>query len=157
MTEAKVTACCHEQPIFTIEKRDMLVSIAMETLKTWTNHFDAIAISGYSSAMTAPILAHLLRKNIVLVRKASEVRFSCFEAEGKHGQRVLFLDDLISSGNTLRHVYNGLAKLDCKIVGYYLYMNTNHWGKVDEVSPDIINMNLPYNQYFVDIQDCAGR
>lgn len=116
-----VTACGHEEKIFQIHTRDKIVKRAVDVLQTWSKHFDAIAISGYSSAMVVPIIADKLKKNIVLVRKPSEVRNSDYNVEGEHNQRVLFFDDLISTGDTIRRIHDGLKLIKCKMVGLYLY------------------------------------
>jgi len=133
----KLTACRHERVIFTVKSRNRLVKEAVEILKTWTKDFDAIAVSGYSSALVVPIIAHKLKKNIVLVRKTSETRFSNHNVEGQHGQRVLFFDDLIDSGSTFRHIKKGVESISCRLVGTYLY-NSFGCNSVDE---DLISMN----------------
>lgn len=139
----KVTACYHEAQIFHIEQRNQLIAKAESILRTWTDHFDAIAVSGYSSAMTAPILCHLLGKELILVRKDSEVRTSFFHVEGKHNQRVIFFDDLIATGKTFARIQEKLRFLDSELVGYYLYMR-NDIPPQDGIYSDIrklINMN----------------
>lgn len=121
MKEVRLTACSHEQDVFVLKDREKLIKTAVDILRTWRKDFDAIAVSGYSSAMTAPIIASRLRKNLVLVRKPSEERFSNHSVEGIWGQRVLFLDDLVDSGNTFRRIKSGLKDINCEIVGFYLY------------------------------------
>jgi len=117
----KITACGHEKRLFTITKREQIICKAIKTLKKNKILFDAISVSGYSSAIIAPIIAHKLKKNIVLVRKSSEQRYSNYSVEGQHGQRVLFLDDLIDSGKTFEWVKSGVETIGCRIVGIYLY------------------------------------
>lgn len=142
MAEVTMTACSHEKQLFDVKERDVLVNTAVEILKTWSDEFDAIAISGYSSAMIVPIIANALKKNIVLVRKASESRYSSYETEGIHGQRVLFFDDLVSTGTTARRITDGLKTIDCKMVGYYLY-KVPHGPELTDIMPDAVNMMIP--------------
>lgn len=117
----KITACGHEKKLFTITNRERIICKAIKTLKKTKFFFDAISVSGYSSAIIAPIIAHKLKKNIVLVRKSSEQRYSNYSVEGQHGQRVLFLDDLIDSGKTFEWVKSGVETIGCHIVAVYLY------------------------------------
>lgn len=142
MAEVTMTACSHEKQLFDVKERDVLVNIAVEILKTWSDDFDAIAISGYSSAMIVPIIANALKKNIVLVRKTSESRYSSYDTEGIHGQRVLFFDDLVSSGTTARRITDGLKTIGCKMVGFYLY-KIPHAPELYSIMPDAVNMMLP--------------
>lgn len=137
-----MTACSHEKQLFDVKERDVLVNTAVEILKTWSDEFDAIAISGYSSAMIVPIIANALKKNIVLVRKASESRYSSYETEGIHGQRVLFFDDLVATGSTARRITDGLKTIYCKMVGYYLY-KIPHCPELYSIMPDAVNMMNP--------------
>ena len=142
----KLTACAHEKAIFTIKHRDKLISEAVKVLRTWRSHFDAIAVSGYSSAMTASIVASKLRKNLVLVRKESEERFSNHIVEGQHNQRVLFFDDLIDTGGTFRRIRNGVEKIGCRIVGVYLY--NPGFRSIDYLSEDdLIDMNMTKEEW----------
>lgn len=139
----KLTSCGHERAVFTIKNRDKLIREAVAVLKTWAKDFDAIAMSGYSSAMIAPIIAHKLKKNLVLVRKKSEERQSHHKVEGQHGQRVLFLDDLIDSGDTFCRIKDGVESIGCRIVGTYLY-NINFSEPVPHKN-NFENMNIPKN------------
>lgn len=134
----KLTACGHEKVVFTVKTRNAMIRHAVSILKTWSKDFDAIAMSGYSSAMVAPIIAHKLKKNLVLVRKESETRFSNHKVEGQHGQRVLFLDDLVDSGNTFRRIKAGVESIDCRLVGTYLYNSYSN-----DVADDLVSMNVP--------------
>lgn len=137
----KLTACTHEKAIFTIKHRNKLIRDAVQVLKTWKNDFDAIAVSGYSSAMTASIVASKLNKNLVLVRKESEERFSNHPVEGQHNQRVLFFDDLIDTGTTFRRIKNGVETIGCRVVGGYLY--NNGFRSLSSLGDDLVDMTFP--------------
>lgn len=137
-----LTACSHEREIFVLKDRELIIKTAVEILKTWRKDFDAIAVSGYSSALTASIVASKLRKNIVLVRKDCESRNSSYNVEGIHGQRVLFFDDLISSGDTMKRIRDGIKTIRCNLVGFYLYKHG--WREYcNDIVPGIIKMDIP--------------
>jgi len=119
--QAKITVCSHEAELFTTKTRTEIVKTLIKILKPRKKEFDAIAISGYSMAMISPIVADKLKKNIVLVRKPSELRISSYEVEGLHNQRCIIIDDLICTGNTFRRVLDGLKKIDCTPVGFVVY------------------------------------
>lgn len=75
--------------------------------------FDTIVGRGSSGALIIPIVAHLLRKKWLIVRKPAEIRNShACEAKwiGELGQRWIFLDDFCSSGATFRAVRDGVKE-----------------------------------------------
>lgn len=118
-----VTSCGHERKLFQVDTFKEALDFLLASVTPYEQDFDAIAVSGYSSAMIVPALALKLNKNSVLVRKDSEERNSSYKTEGVHNQRVLFVDDLVSTGDTFERVYKGLQRIGCKIVGYALYEN----------------------------------
>ena len=119
--QAKITVCFHEAELFTTKTRTEIVKTLIKILNPRKKEFDAIAISGYSMAMISPIVADKLKKNLVLVRKPSELRISSYGVEGLHNQRCIIIDDLICTGNTFRRVLDGLKKIDCTPVGFVVY------------------------------------
>jgi hypothetical protein len=139
-----MTACNHEHELFSLHERNKVIQRLMDRLLPRHDEFDAIAISGYSMAMIVPIIADRLQKNVVLVRKSSEQRASEYNVEGIHGQRCVFVDDMVDSGHTFTRVYEGLETIGCTVVGYslytsrfnssYIYKNypdVSHWGDID--------------------------
>jgi hypothetical protein len=74
--------------------------------------------------MVVPQIAELLNKNIILVRKKNEKCYSDFAIEGVKPFRYIILDDLICSGDTVRHIQwnisNEYERTQC--VGLYCYM-----------------------------------
>lgn len=109
--------------MFTLETAREVLDYLVRCTAKHLHEFDAIAVSGYSSAMIAPALAMAINKNIVLVRKPSEHRNSGYGVEGVHNQRVLFVDDLVASGSTFERVQQGLLDIGCEVVGYVLYQD----------------------------------
>lgn len=109
----RLTCCSHERQLFTLETAREVLDYLVRCTAKHLHEFDAIAVSGYSSAMIAPALAMAINKNIVLVRKPSEHRNSGYAVEGVHNQRVLFVDDLVASGSTFGRVQQGLLDIGC--------------------------------------------
>lgn len=137
-----VSACPHERELFTIKTRNQIIDYLHYCLKGHADEFDAFVISGYSMAMVAPILAHMMGKNVVLVRKPTERRHSTYGTEGEHRQRCVFVDDLISSGETVARVMKDVQQIDCYIVGYLCYNTTRRSELIDTAYPNIKYMGV---------------
>jgi hypothetical protein len=71
--------------------------------------FDSIAFRGVSGALTAPILAYMLRKNVLAVRKKPSEdgwSHSSHEVEGDtNARRYIIVDDFVASGKTIRAIF----------------------------------------------------
>ena len=105
------------------ERRDMIVR-AKRILKTL--EFDAIAFRGFSGAIMAPSIADSLKKEVILIRKPSDVANShCDnEVEGYRGEfNYIIVDDFVSSGHTVDSIINRMKEFSplAKCVGIYLY------------------------------------
>jgi len=87
--------------------------------------FDTIAFTGLSGSLFGPVLAYVMGKEIIAVRKQGEPNHSGRDAEGHAAaKRVLIVDDFVSSGNTLRNIDQAVRALtfqNAKIIGVYLY------------------------------------
>lgn len=85
------------------------------------HHFDAIAFSGLSGALAAPILAIELNKTLLCVRRKGESCDSIFtrdhhaavqshstnNVEGDRGaKRYIIVDDFTSTGTTVAHIFD---------------------------------------------------
>lgn len=71
--------------------------------------FDAIACAGISGLTVAPIVAHLMDKNLIVLRKCSENSHASQEIEGMidgldRPIRIVILDDLIDTGATINKI-----------------------------------------------------
>jgi adenine/guanine phosphoribosyltransferase-like PRPP-binding protein len=126
-------ASVHMKYSFNFSSREIIVKKIIKALKPKTNEFDSVVVSGYSMALVGSIVAHALKKNIVLVRKPSELRISGYETEGIHNQRCIIIDDLVCTGNTFRRVLDGLKKINCTPVGFVVYNDSYTCTKFDEV------------------------
>lgn len=65
---------------------------------------DTIVGTGLSGTMVVPMLAWVTGKQFAIVRKG-EPNHSYIDVEGKIGHKWVFVDDLISTGDTLKRVF----------------------------------------------------
>jgi len=104
--------------------RTKIIIKAVCDLRPLKDEFDSIACCGSSGLMVVPQIAELLNKNIILIRKKDEKCYSNFAIEGVRPFRYIIIDDLICSGNTIRHITRTIrdeySKTQC--VGLYCYM-----------------------------------
>jgi adenine/guanine phosphoribosyltransferase-like PRPP-binding protein len=115
---------------------DLTVEQTLRTLKVHKDDFDAIIVRGISGIVVGAPVALIMGKTLVVVRK---------EDESSHDQtgnvigkgdlnatsRLLFLDDLISSGSTRRECERAIAPVEHeneeyneefgRVVAYYVY------------------------------------
>lgn len=103
---------------------------AITTMKKSKLDFDSIAVTGVSGLTFGSILAHRLNKNLIVVRKQTELTHSWCDIEGeKTGKKYIIVDDQISSGDTVKSIITRLRdhlsfeKMNC--VGLYLYVHAN--------------------------------
>lgn len=81
------------------------VDTAIKTLTPKADQFDAIACTGLSGTLIAPIIAYHLSKPLIVVRKSNkESPHSGRLVEGADCVKYLILDDVISSGTTIRNI-----------------------------------------------------
>ncbi len=92
------------------------------------HQFDTIVGIGISGGLIVSLAAHELDKFQVLVRKTEGASsHSPLPFEGRLGRRWLFVDDLISTGATLRHVHRVVSEtasafgFETTFVGAFLY------------------------------------
>ena len=105
-------------------RRSATIKAAIDILTPKADLFDAIAFTGMSGAVVAPILAYHLDKHLLAIRKEPCHSNSIVE----HGScppdsRILIVDDFISSGKTVNTM---IAKLKvwsptCIVMAAYLY------------------------------------
>lgn len=102
--------------------------------------FDTMVGTGLSGSLIIPRLAEMLKKNWLIVRKENDGTHSSRLAEGSLGERYIFVDDLIDSGATRKHVLATVKQViashdrwalephPCKYVGDYYYSMCNSGG-----------------------------
>jgi len=97
----------------------------MNTIKKLRDYdYDSIVCCGTSGLIVAPQVCEILNKEIVVIRKPHEKRYSPFIIEGVLGTGFIFLDDLVCSGNTLNYVLKIIKEEHpyAKCIGAYCYM-----------------------------------
>lgn len=73
--------------------------------------YDSVAFRGMSGAMIAPLLATKLNKNLIMVRKETEISHSCHLVEGfQKSKSYIIVDDFIESGKTVFDIYFKVQK-----------------------------------------------
>jgi adenine/guanine phosphoribosyltransferase-like PRPP-binding protein len=96
---------------------------------------DAIAFSGMSGALIAPIIAYKTGKNIILVRKSKDDSHSSYkiEASSTKCKKYVIIDDLISTGTTVEFIIRKMWKdytfQNSVCVGVILYNGRTTLGK----------------------------
>ncbi len=67
--------------------------------------YDTIVVTGLSGVLWGARVAEYLGRNLMIIRKPSDVHHSDFDAEGYLGKRWIFADDFVSAGDTLFRVW----------------------------------------------------
>lgn len=124
----------HFQYILPRKSADSIISQSLELL--WFKHFDTFAFSGLSGAALAPTLAHLMQKELLMIRKNKGKDGSNSEqwVEGYiDANRVVVVDDLIFSGTTMKNIRTGIESdrvriPRAKVVGMLLHCNSREGG-----------------------------
>ena len=111
---------CH---VLNHKARNKIIIKAVCDLRKISEDFDSIACCGVSGLMVVPQISELLDKHIVIVRKGEKC-YSEFRTEGVAPFRYIILDDLICSGNTVKHIKRTLKEEYPRSVcmGAYCYL-----------------------------------
>jgi orotate phosphoribosyltransferase len=119
-----IQGASHTCRVLNHKHRNKIIIKAVCDLRKIDDQFDSIACCGVSGLMVVPQIAELLNKNIVIVRKPDEKRYSNFFIEGVSPFRYVVVDDLICSGNTLKWIKNTIYEDNpqARCVGLYCYM-----------------------------------
>ena len=119
-----IQGAAHTCRVLSHKNRNKIIIKAICDLRKIADTFDSIACCGVSGLMVVPQIAELLNKNIVLVRKSEEKRYSEFWVEGVSPFRYIIVDDLICSGNTVKWIKQAISEDNPKTVctGLYCYL-----------------------------------
>jgi len=126
--------CSHLRRAIPRVEVDNIIRHFVPVLKEFeTNHgaFDTFAFCGMSGALIAPVLAHLMEKELLMVRKnggqdGSNASRGGFYVEGfVQARRIIVVDDLIGTGGTMANIRKGItAKCpEAEFVAMLLYEN----------------------------------
>ena len=107
-----------------------LVSRTCKVIRRICPDVGAIAFSGMSGALIAPIVALRLKKPLIMVRKDNDGSHSSLAVEGVVGSDTyIILDDQISTGATVRRIKKHIKKFDpdTKYLGTLCYSDYGDW------------------------------
>ncbi len=119
-----IQGAAHTCRVLNHKNRNKIIIKAVCDLRKIAESFDSIACCGVSGLMVVPQIAELLNKNIVIIRKPDEKRYSDFYIEGVSPFRYIVVDDLICSGNTLKWIRKAIHEDNPKAIcaGLYCYL-----------------------------------
>ena len=118
-----IQGAAHTSRVLNHKYRNSVIIKAICSLRKIENDFDSIACCGVSGLMVVPQIAEILNKNIIVVRK-DEKRYSEFFIEGVTPSRYVVVDDLICSGDTIKHIIGSISDDTprAKCIGAYFYL-----------------------------------
>ena len=119
-----IQGASHTSRVLNHKYRNRVIIDAYTKLSKVDFWYDAIACSGTSGMLVVPQIAELLKKNIIVVRKRNEQCYSDFEIEGPSTKQYIIIDDLICSGDTIKHIIRSIREETprSKCMGIYTYM-----------------------------------
>lgn len=96
------THCQHMSNALPRTAADNTIHAAVSLIRSKNTQFDTFAFRGMSGAIFAPVLAHLMHKEMIMVRKNKGNGCASGRwVEGfKHARRYILVDDLICSGSS---------------------------------------------------------
>lgn len=99
----QIVTSCYMGMAFSSPKK--LIRYISKTLKQSKLEFDTIAVRGMSGALIGPILAYVLNKHLIVIRKDGENTHSSYKVEGNvNARKVLIVDDFVSTGETVQEI-----------------------------------------------------
>lgn len=107
-----------------LDDLDVTIRDATASLRKHRSEFDSIIVTGLSGVLVGTTVSLRLKKPLVVLRKECEDSHS---ARGqllnvsRLGERVLFLDDFISDGETWRRTQSAVERVSSRVVARYLY------------------------------------
>lgn len=112
---------CH---VLNHKERNKIIIKAVCDLRKIIDQFDSIVCCGVSGLMVVPQIAELLNKNILIVRKKDEKRYSDFRSEGVAPFRYVVIDDLVCSGTTIKYINKVISEeySRARCIGIYCYL-----------------------------------
>lgn len=119
-----IQGASHTCRVLNHKSRNAAIIKAVCDLRKIKDDFDSIVCCGISGLMVAPTVAELLDKHIVVIRKQKDDCYSEFPMEGVTPFRYVILDDLICSGNTVKHIKNTIHEDSprARCIGLYCYI-----------------------------------
>lgn len=118
-----IQGAAHTSKLLNHKYRNRIIMTTYSYLKKLNIDYDAIACCGTSGLMIVPQIAELLTKNIIVVRKDLK-GYSKFYVEGPYTKKYIIIDDLICSGDTIKHILTSINRESSrsKCMGVYSYI-----------------------------------
>lgn len=129
---------------FDKEKRRKIAKRVVKELKNV--EFDALAVRGVSGLIMAPIIAYLLNKHVIVVRKPKSEEHShanvLVESPIDSGTYIVF-DDFVSCGTTAHTIMNEIKKHlpKMKCVGGYCWAPARTFEHHSFTEEGVISLN----------------
>lgn len=132
---------CH---VLNHKERNRIIIKAVCDLRKIADTFDSIACCGVSGLLVAPQVCEILNKNLVIIRKQNEKRYSDFCVEGANPGRYVILDDLVCSGKTIKHIMYSIKEENTRslCVGAYFYLPKDCVYRMNEDAAKIFKRDL---------------
>lgn len=99
----------YHSPNFDAKEREEKLNQALKMLEGY--EFDAFVVRGISGIAFGSILAYIMGKRLVIVRKPDEDSHGQCVENWQAGDRIIYLDDFICSGDTLREMHKALSAI----------------------------------------------
>lgn len=129
-------------------RRKETVTSARKFLRKRTKEFDAIAFTGMSGAALAPILAYLLDKQLIIVRKDRTAEASHSTATVEYiyplKPRIVIVDDFVCEGLTIKRIIDKIKDVHygAQFVAVYCY----HYG-YDKAKQESLDLPVCWPHY----------
>ena len=126
--------CDHTTMLLNPKNRNSIIEKCCKEILENEISFDSIACCGISGLLIAPVVAEKIKKNLIVVRKKNDTRYSPFQYEGVIPKTYIIIDDLVCSGKTIKHIMNTIQE-DCpnaKCFGVYCFLKDKCAYKTDK-------------------------
>lgn len=118
MTQHALRSCGYLRSALHGASLTEIVSALIGKIEAEKLDFDAIAVRGTSGLLVGPMIAAMMNKSLVVVRKPNDGSHSGYEVEGAsvassaHSEplRYIIVDDLVCSGSTVQTIVNGVMQ-----------------------------------------------
>ena len=123
------------------EERKFMARSLMELVPDW-DQIDLVAGVATAGIPYASILAHMTEKPLIYVRSAakSHGRQNVIEGSYKAGQRVIVVEDLISTGGSVLEAVSQLKDADVEVTGVVAIFTY----QLRDAEENFNNMNVKY-------------
>lgn len=124
------------------EERNFMARSLMELVPDW-DQIDVIAGVATAGIPYASILAHLTEKPLIYVRSANKKhgRQNIIEGSAKRGQRVIVVEDLISTGGSSLEAVAWLREAQLEVAGVIAIFSY----QLEEAARNFEEMNITYS------------